>query len=350
MIFFSIGLPSRFAEWCDGVATRLVETALGPADLISANTLEEIGLAAVRAHGGHLVIGARQPAEGLRAALTAAQCGFIVALDDPRAALHNLAVRHGLEWKAATRATATSCASIANFALMPDAVVLRADEVSRDPIAAAGLIARCLGLELDASDIAACAGSTAAVRPDTAEDAADPWWDQLATADREIAGGALTGYAEYFSGQRLGQLIWARDLFFLGDDPTQCADRVIDLAGGIRNLLFGPYIALPPGAWTTTVTLAVSRDAAGMSLGVEVIAGPRCVCLCHTSIVPDERGLCQANLAFTVDASTDQPIQLRVANLLPASSGRLALGQVVLTAQTGAHVEIPAELSTALGL
>ena len=43
---------------------------------------------------------------------------------------------------------------------------------------------------------------------------------------------------------------------FLGDDPTQCADRVIDLAGGIRNLLFGPYIALPPGAWTTTVTQA----------------------------------------------------------------------------------------------
>jgi hypothetical protein len=350
MIFFSIGLPSRFAEWCDVVATRLVEMALGPADLVSANNLEEIGLAAVRTHGGHLVVGARQPTEGLRSALTETQCSFIVALDDPRAALHNLAVRHGLEWKAATRATATSCAAMMSYALMPDAVVLRADQNGRDPIAAAGLIARCLGLELNAADIAACAASIPPVRADAADDASDPWWDRLETADREIAGCALTGYAEYFSGQRLGQLIWARDLFFLGDDPNQCADRVIDLAGGIRNLLFGPYIALPPGAWTSTVTLAVSREAAGMSFGVEVIAGPRCVCLCHTSIVPDERGLCQANLAFTVEASTDQPISLRVANLLPASSGRLALGQVVLNTQTGARVEIPAELSTALGL
>ena len=115
-------------------------------------------------------------------------------------------------------------------------------------------------------------------------------------------------------------------------------------------MLFGPYIALPPGGWNSTVSLAVSKEAAGMNFGIEVIGGPRCVSLAYTNIAPDTQGLCRATLAFTVEASTDQPISLRVANLQPASTGRLVLGQVALTAQAAAHAAIPAELSTALGL
>ena len=61
----------------------------------------------------------------------------------------------------------------------------------------------------------------------------------LDPAHREIAAGALMGYGDYFSGHGLGDIIWSRELFFVGDDPHQPASRVIDLAGGIRNLLFG---------------------------------------------------------------------------------------------------------------
>ena len=69
MIFFSIGLPSRFAEWCDLLVTRLAEEALGPTHLIAGNNLEEIGLAVVKSQGEHLVIGARQPTASLHGAL-----------------------------------------------------------------------------------------------------------------------------------------------------------------------------------------------------------------------------------------------------------------------------------------
>jgi hypothetical protein len=350
MICFSIGLPSRFAEWCDLLASRLAKEALGASDLVSANNLEEIGLAAVKSQGGHLVISARQLTADLQGALAATACGFIIALDDPRAALQNLVIGHGMEWTAATRATASSCASILAYALMPRALVLRAHQDGRDPVATAGAIARCFGFELDATEIAACAASLPRFDAHSPGTGVDPWWDDADPTHREIASGALTGYADYFSGHGLGEIIWSRELFFVTDDPPQPASRVVDLAGGIRNLLFGPYIALPPGGWNGAVSLAVSKEAAGMNFGIEVLAGPRCVILARTNIAPDDQGLCRAMLTFTVETSTDQPISFRIANLHPASSGRLALGQVALSLQTAARAAIPVELSAALGL
>jgi hypothetical protein len=350
MIFLSIGLPSRFAEWCDLLASRLMERALGPTELVGANTLEEIGHAAVKSPAEHLLIGARQPAEDLRGALAAVECGFVIALDDPRAALQNLVVVHGMEWTAATRAIASSCAAMLGFTLMPQALVLRAHEDGRDPVATAGAIASCFGLELDADEIAACAAALPPFGAGDPETGTDPWWEGIDRPRRKIAAGALTGYASYFGGHALGEIIWARELFFVGDDPQRSANGVIDLAGGIRNLVFGPYIALPPGEWGSTVSLAVSKEAAGMNLSIEIIAGPRCITLARATIAPDDQGLCRATLAFTVEPSTDQPISFRIFNLFPALGGRLALAEVALTEQTAPRAAIPIELSTALGL
>jgi len=350
MIFFSIGLPSRFAEACDFLVWHLAEAALGPIQLIGGNTLDEIGLALVKSQSEHLVIAARQPSADLLEALASAGVSFIIALDDPRAALQNLVVGHGMEWMVATRTTASSCASMLSYASLPQALVLRARQDGGDPIATATAIAGCLGLPLNAAEIAACAASCPQLAAAKIEADADPWWEGLDPTNREIAAGALIGYADYFSGHGLGEIFWSRDLFFVGDAPLEPASGVIDLAGGIRNLVFGPYIALPPGGWNSAVSLAVSKEAAGMNFGIEVIAGPSCVSLAYTSIAPDDQGLCRATLAFTVDTSTEQPISLRIANLQPASGGRLALAQVALTAHTAARAAIPAELSTALGL
>ena len=350
MIFFSIGLPGRFAEWCDLLVSRLAEEALGPTHLIAENNLEEIGLAVVKSQGEHLVIGARQPTAGLLGALATMACGFIVALDDPRAALQNLVLRYGIEWTTATRATASSCASILAYSLLPQALVLRAHEDARDPTATAMAIAGCFGLELDAAKIAACAASLPELSAGGTETGVEAWWNRINPRDREIAAGALMGYVEYFSGQGLGEIVWSRELFLIGDDPQQSAGGVIDLAGEVRNLLFGPYIALPPGVWSSAVSLAVSKDAAGMSFSIEIIAGPRCIPLAHATTAPDDQGLCQATLGFTVDSTTDQPIAFRIVNLHSASGGRLVLGEVALTARTAPRAAIPVELSTALGL
>jgi hypothetical protein len=349
MIFFSLGLPGRFADWCDAITARLAERAVGPVELASCNTLEEIGLAAVSAQRDHLIVSARQPSEALRVALAATECPFIMALDDPSLSFSKLVVKQGFGCAAAARVTATSCAMMLGYTLMPGTLVLRADPCTRDPIATAGAIADRLGFRLSAAEIAEIVASFPVFGGD--EDVGlDPSWDSIDTANRDMAAGALQAYSDYFNGRGLGEITWSRELFFLGDEPDRTASQVIELEGGIRNLLFGPYIALPPGSWNATVTLAVSKEVTGMTFLVEALAGPGCLSLASTSVAPDERGVCRATLAFSIDPSTDQPLSLRVVNMQPASGGRFALGHVALSLQAAAHIEIPAELSSALGL
>src|SRR6267143_5821525 len=97
MMFFCIGFSSRFAEWCDAVTSRLVQLALGPADVISSNTLEEFALATIRTSASHLVVCSRRPTSGVTTALAEANRRFIAVLDEPRAAVRDLVTRLGYD-------------------------------------------------------------------------------------------------------------------------------------------------------------------------------------------------------------------------------------------------------------
>src|SRR5713101_3257829 len=125
MIFFSIGLPSYFTEWCDNVTTRLVQQTLGPVEAVSADTIEQFALAVIKAGSPYLVVGSRQTVGSLWEALPQANKGIIVVLDDPRLALENLVVRHGFDFVEATRMVAKSCAAVVSCMLIPGTLILR---------------------------------------------------------------------------------------------------------------------------------------------------------------------------------------------------------------------------------
>lgn len=349
MIFFSIGLPSPLVEWCDAVIARLVQAAVGSAELVSANTLEELGLALIRSGAPHFVVGSRLPSDGLRTALADNRSRFVVALDDPRAAYRNLVTRHGLQPIDATRAVAGSCASLLNYDTVENALVLRAQQDGSDTFAIAEAIARHLDLALGAADVARCVETLSESGITPMPSNIDPRWDRIEDEEREIVNGALDGYVEHFAGRGLGKIVWARDLFVVGDHPDQPANRPIDVTGRVRNLLFGPYMVLPSGNWLADVVLGFSKEAAEMSYGIEFIAGPRCVSLCRTTIQPEGDRVFETTVSFTIEEATDQPISLRISNERAAFDGRLALGSVTLTRQTNRRPEIPQELQTALG-
>jgi hypothetical protein len=350
MILVSMGLPSRFAEWCDDIVCALARAADGPLDLASGNTLEEIALAAIRSPTPRLVIGARQPTDELRTALAQVDSRFVVALDDPHAAFRNLVTRHGLEWTAAVRAAAGSCAAILSYTAMPGALVLRADQEGNDPGRAAAAIAHWLDLDVGPAVIAALAEGQPRPSVLSAQDRTDGWWDTISASDRAIVDGALNGYVDYFLGAGIGQMVWARDLFFIGDDPNRSASGVIDVSGPVRYLLFGPYMAVPAGQWVATIALAVSKGAENLNYSVEILAGARFTFLARGMIQPRGEGLCESSIDFTVSESTDQPIEFRIANLQNAFGGRLALAHVALAPRIRPPAEIPAELTRALGL
>jgi hypothetical protein len=354
MICFAVGAPTPFADWCGEVCARLMTPLAGRPEILPANTLDEVALAAIRARGGSMLLKAWQPAEALCAALAASGRGFLVTIDDPFAAFSSLVAGYGLDPVAATRMAATGCAALVGYEAAPNAVVLRSDRHAGDTFHAARLIAGKLGLPLSAAGIAE---AVADLPPFAAEPGGTAAWaDDAAGRCPEFAIGALRAYRDYFAGRGWSEISWSRALFLLGDDPARPADGAVDLAGESRALLFGPFVALPSGGWRCRVTLAVSREAAEMRFSVEVLAGPGCVSLAAATVAPDRHGVCRATLAFAVEPHTEQPISLRIVNPQAAACGRLALIGAALTRQAGAvpgrpaPAEIPAELSAALGL
>jgi hypothetical protein len=331
MIFFCIGFSSRFAEWCDAVTSRLVQCALGPADVLSLNTLEELAIATIRTRASHLVVCSRQPASGVMAALGEANRRFIAVLDEPREAVRDLVTRLGYDLVSATRAVASSCASLLRSVSMSSGLVLTARD-GRDPLSAAAAIARQLDLSVARRDIENIVEQLRGAGVEPGQNDNHTWWDSLKESEQELVDGALGAYGDHFSGADFGKITWGRELFFISDEPPTeqpaPATRAVDITGRIRFLVYGPFVNLPPGSWSARVVLGFSPEAAGMAYVAEVFAGTR---LTHLRVEPESEHVAEVDLHFSIDASVDHPVQIRIYNERAAFDGRLALGYVTMT-------------------
>jgi hypothetical protein len=345
MIFFSVGLPGRFAEWCAEVTTRLAAHSLGPVELVALNTLEEVAGAAIRTSASHLVASCRQPVLRLQTEIRRANRPFLIALGDPCAALRHLMLHRGHDLPAAIRAVASSCATMLTLATAPGGLAL-SDRDADEPAGVARAIADHLGFAMDDDEIAAIA-SAALSGDEPAEDHAEAaWWNELGERERLLIDGAVQPYVRYFQCGDLDGLTWEPELFFIPGSPTPApANRVIDITGRARFLIYGPYISLPPGAWSARVVLGFSAEAAGGSFVIEVTASAQLGC---TRVEPTGEQMLDVDLQFTIDNSVDQPIEIRITNERAAFDGRLALGYVTITPRTVVRGEIQQELSRLL--
>jgi len=347
MIFFSVGLPGRFAEWCDAVVSRLARHALGSVEVLSVNTLEELALAVIRTGASHFVVCSRQPGGGVQTALTQAGRRFIAVLDEPRIALRDLAHQPGYDLVAATRAVASSCAAMLGYSALPGALVLTAGNEARDPLAAATAIARHLELDVGEPEIEQiiCGLAGEGIAPEHSEDSL--WWDSLPEPEQALVNGALGAYVDYYAGGDLTGITWERELFFIGDQPNERATRPIDVTGRARCLIYGPYILLPPGSWSVSVLLGFSKEAAELGYVAEIVAGSH---LSRVSLQPAGAGVFEANLAISIEASHDHPVEVRLFSERAGFDGRLALGQVTLRRQLTSRPEKRSEFASWLGL
>jgi hypothetical protein len=345
MIFFSVGLPGRFAEWCDEVTRRLAVHNLGPVELVALNTLEEVAAAAIRTSAPHLVASSRQPVLRLQTEIRRANRPFLIALGDPRAALHHLVQRRGHDLPAATRAVASSCAAMLTLAATPGGLAL-SDRDADKPASVARVIADHLGFAMSDEEIAVIAPA-ASLGDEPLEGGAEAaWWSELGERERALIEGAVQPYVRYFQSGELGSLTWEPELFFIPGSPMPApANRVIDITGRARFLIYGPYISLPPGAWSARVVVGFSAEAAGGSFVIEVTGSTQ---LSYTRIEPVGEQVLDVDLQFTVENSVDQPIEVRIMNERAAFDGRLALGYVTITPRTVVRDETQQELSRLL--
>ena len=348
MIFFSIGLPSAFAEWCDAFAYSAAFRALETVTIVSANSLEEVGLALMKAGSPNAIVRSRHPDGKLQRALIENAVRYVIALSDPRAAVEDLITKSGYGLPDAVRAVGTSCASMRSFAQNKNALILTGRKGQEAAIEAAYAICGHLGVPLsnaEISDILLGLDMACFMIEDVGR---SNWWDGLSSDERDLIDGALRPYSSLHPTQILEPIVWGRDLFFVGDMPTEPAKHAVDVTGRARCLLYGPYIMVPAGRWAANVVLACSKEVSGMAFTVEILSGSER--LGGARLQPDSAGVFEVAISFTVEKSSALPLEIRIFNERAAFDGRLGLASVTLIQSAGVSAEDRTKISEALGL
>jgi len=340
LIFFSLGLPGRLAEWCDAVLVRLASRLPGGASLTTwppitkmlgydgiAPVLDQVAISLIETGAAHLVMGARQPDERLRASLTATNSRFVVALDDPRCAVAEILGDSNADLKAVTRAIANSCPLVMQCANSPGAITIRGHQAEFDAVGAVSAIAQHFELSLDDGEAERIVEELAV--HDLCYIAKQPGEEATRSpeANHKLVEGALSSYAKCFAGDDLAAIIWPRELFIVNGDSGKGLTDALDVAGGMRILIFGPYIHLPAGSWTARVFLGFSPEAAGHTFLVDAYSGGQ---LGSTSFQPERGGVYTVDINFSLDEPSGQGVEIRVWVWSDYACGQVAFGHVIL--------------------
>jgi hypothetical protein len=126
------------------------------------------------------------------------------------------------------------------------------------------------------------------------------------------------------------EINWPRELFAhnggLGPPP------VIDLAGGIRHLYYGPYLPLPAGSWIFTVCIGFGGALDQPSFAIEAYTDQP---IAKGFFTVKDAGIYQVALPVRHNEPS-QLIQVRIANYESVLDGTMALIDVRIVADTGA--------------
>jgi hypothetical protein len=347
MIFFSVGLPSRFAELCDTLILGLAERSLGSVTISKINTIDDVARVAISTDAAHVVAVARQPVVRLQTEVVRTGRPFLVTLGAVDLALRELLQRPGYDLAVATRELASSCAAMLSLAAAPGALVLPSG--SSDLTALAASIARHFGFALSPGEIEAVAASVESPA-EVEETAESSWFDQLSAHEQAIVNGALQPYVKYFAGgAELDPIVWEPDLFFTiegaAEGPWIPLKGPVDVTGRARFLIFGPYINLPPGPWSVTAVIGFSAETAGLSFVIEIAAGTQ---LSYARVQPTGEQVIETDVQFTIDDSATQAVEVRLVSERAAFDGRVVLGHVRFVPRAGVRNETQQRLIEAL--
>jgi hypothetical protein len=345
MLYFVIGLPGRFTEWCDAATAEIARRALGPTELVRADTLEVISLAMIRTRASQAVVASRQPGGRLRSALVEAGRTFLVVVEDPRTAFAEAVHRQRNDLAAAAQLVASSCAGITRYVSSPGALALFRDRNGSDPAATARAIARHLALSVSDADLVEIVNGLAAAGLTFERSDGAVQWDGLGVEEQRVVGGAIGPFVTYLATGNLPPIIWERELFFLGDRPSERATGIIDVTGRARRLLDGPHIMLPPGSWSLSLQLLFSSETTEHDFLLEVLADRQ---VASRIIRPHAEGAFEVNLAFMIEATTDHPIAIRLSSQRAAFDGTVAVIGAVLTTDGAALAETGSALLAAV--
>jgi hypothetical protein len=346
MIVFISGVPGLVKASCTSFLSALISRSRGPRLLeLTAEEPLKVFTALLAERADHAVVQTHSPSAELRRVIADSGAPLLVCSDDPSWAVFYLAQNSQIGFGVAVRAVANGLAS--SFGFTPPGSLLVQPSDLEQPMEAFRRIADWLCMKISDDELAALAAEPrvqSAVAA-LAERRSSGWEEPFSDTERKIIRGALDGYAANTCGHPLQTITWRRELFLLGDHPTQAPLRMLDVTGRARMLICGPSILLPPGTWLARLYLGFSTSAVGHPFHIDIETGGQQLAM--TALQPMTEGVFEIPLRFDLP-QTDHAIQVRVFNANAAFEGHLALGHVVLSREASQLDPLDADVAASL--
>lgn len=341
-ILFAFGMPGVMSSWGVAAVHALAREAFGDYAVIATDTVEDLKQHVLARSGAHAVLVSQFPEARLSELILRVNVPFLLFLEDPLDAVSYLARATGQRDIALVRAVSASLACLEPLAGASGALVLRRGDV--DQKGSIDLLLRTIdrhfSTDLKLEQIAnallhvgmAPAGQPPHKAPKLEEAAAAVIAGYLTPREavpevseglRETARKVLRPL-EFDRRKAPSTVFWPQEAFLSGDSLGQALDDLVDLTGGARCLIYGPYLHLPTGRWNAKFIFDVDEDCQGQIFTVEVHAAEL---LGRLRVCPQGTGSFEAAVPIDV-IDPRAPIEIRLMMDSGAIEGRLSAWSV----------------------
>jgi hypothetical protein len=335
VIQFVVGLPDPLTDWCATATAEVLRRAGRSVTVGRAATLADVAGLAVAATTDDVLCVCNSVDAALATAIVAQPRPYVVAACDPAAAFHRAAPASSQSALETLRRLALSAVWLHHLVSCKAPLTVDAAgpalAAALERIACQGGAADGPGAALAAIALAgppplpraAPAGSTALLSPglSDAADAALAFYAALVVDDpeRRDPGPSLLLHGGLFSD---------------GAPPHTSLSATIDLTGRARILFFGPYVAIPSGAWEARFVLDVWHAGDDLLLHADVAGAVdgRAHCLAQSTFSIGVAGRHVVPVTFQVEAPA-MIVEFRGFTARATFDGRLTLVGVELVSR-----------------
>ncbi|TXI03068.1 MAG: hypothetical protein E6Q76_14560 [Rhizobium sp.] len=335
-ILFAFGMPGVMSSWGTAAVHALAREAFGDYAVIATDRIDDLKQHVLDRSTTHAVLVSQFPEASLSKLILRVNVPFLLFLEDPVDAVSYLARATGQRDIGLVRAVSASLACLEPLASASAAMVLRRDDIGEQggidlllktidrhfstDLTLEQIANALLHVGMGAADLtplpkleeAAAALIAGYLTPQEAV-------PELSTSLRETASKVLRCLE--FGGDAPGNAIfWPKETFLSGDRLGETLDDIVDLTGGARCLLYGPYLHLPAGQWNAKLAFDVDEDCYGQVFTVEVHSGEL---LGRLRICPEGTGSFVAAVPVNV-VDPRAPIEIRLMMDSGAIEGRLS--------------------------
>ncbi|MFD9896917.1 hypothetical protein [Mesorhizobium sp. NPDC059025] len=327
-ILFAFGMPGVMSAWGFAALQAVAREALGEYAAITSDRVEDLEEHLKYLPKPHAVVISQFPEARLSVLMKQAKLPLVLFQEDPLDAVSYLARCTGEQDLKLVRAVSASLACLALMEGHPKVLNIHRGKASERPGIDTLLedINRHFHIDLKPDAIARCLPHLGMEPPRSGRYAvAVPHFEDAASS-------TITGYVPpQEAGKVLSEelrrialkvfwsksvvaesststISWPQEVFFHGDKPGEGLTDIINLAGGARCLVYGPYLHLPAGCWHAQITFAIEEDAFGQTFTIEIHASAM---LGKLRVRPIGTGFFVATIPFVV-TEPKTPIEIRL--------------------------------------